>query len=330
MNRRKFLSTSVIASGAVVSLPGLTSAEAKKPEPIDFITQLTPFETVISIKGLTKEVNIMQISDAHISTDGPADVKYEIHSKRMREAYKKRKHFSTGELVTPSVVLDEILAKAVAEKIDLLSLSGDIINYPSQTAVNFISEKVEATGIPYIYTAGNHDWHYEGMEGSSEYLRSYWIEERLKPLYKGTNPYFSVYETPDVNVVTIDNSIYQIKEEQLKFFREQDSLGKPMLLFVHIPLYMPTLPLVSTGHPDWGAAADKLYKTERREPWAAEGNTKTTLNFIKTVMKSRCVLGVFAGHWHGDVIYKHGNISQYVCPPGYSGAYRIIKLRKLT
>lgn len=330
MNRRKFLSTSVIASGAAVSLPGFTSAEARKPDPVDFITQLTPFETVISIKGLTKELNIMQISDTHISTDGASDVKYEVYSKRMREAYKQRKHYKTDELATPASMFDEILARAVEEKIDLLSLSGDIINYPSKSAVEFISKKVETTGIPYVYTSGNHDWHYEGMKGSSEYLRSYWIEESLKPLYKGTNPYFSVYETPDVNVVTIDNSIYQIKEEQLKFFREQDSSGKPILLFVHIPLYMPTLPVVSTGHPDWGAASDKYYKTERREPWAAEGNSKTTLSFLKTVMKSRNVLGVFAGHWHGDVIYKHGNITQYVSPPGYNGQYRIIKLRKLT
>jgi 3',5'-cyclic AMP phosphodiesterase CpdA len=329
MNRRNFLSSSLVASGAFISLPGLAWTGAKNKEPVKFVRQVTPFETVFFIKGLIKEVSIMQISDSHISTDGPADVQYESHSKRLREAYKKRKHYKTGELVAPAAVLDEILAKAVEEKIDLLSLSGDIINYPSQTAVAFISKKVEATGIPYIYTAGNHDWHYEGMEGSSEYLRNYWIEERLKPLYKGTNPYFSVYETPDVKVVTIDNSIYQISDEQLTFFRRQDKSGKPILLFVHIPLYMPGMPVVSTGHPDWSAAADKLYKTERRQPWAAGGNTKTTLNFLKAVMKSRNVLGVFAGHWHGDVVYNHGNTAQYICPPGYSGHYRIIRLKNL-
>ena len=54
--------------------------------------------------------------------------------------------------------------------------------------------KLKDTNIPYIYIAGNHDWHYEGIEGTLESLRDKWIEKRLLPLYQGNHPLMAAYD----------------------------------------------------------------------------------------------------------------------------------------
>ena len=77
---------------------------------------------------------------------------------------------------------------------------------------------MKETGIPYIFTAGNHDWHYEGMEGDLETLRDAWIEKRLLPFYQGNHPLMASYDVKGVRFLAIDNSTYQINKEQLEFF----------------------------------------------------------------------------------------------------------------
>src|SRR5690606_16344252 len=91
--------------------------------------------------------------------------------------------YRTGEEGTTTEYFKQLLHYAKEEKVDLIALSGDIFNYPSQVAVAFVKEQLDQTGLPYMYTAGNHDWHYEGMEGSADELRDYWCKKSLAPLY---------------------------------------------------------------------------------------------------------------------------------------------------
>ncbi len=86
-----------------------------------------------------------------------------------------------------------------------------------KSSASFIYESLKATDIPYIYIAGNHDWRYEGMEGSSERLRQTWINNRLLPLYGGITTLYSSRVIGGINFVAIDNSIYQVNEDQLHF-----------------------------------------------------------------------------------------------------------------
>lgn len=103
----------------------------------------------------------------------------------MDNAYKMEKHYKTGEKTTSSEMFLNVLEVAKKERADLIVLTGDIVNNPSQSSIGFIYDALESTGTPYIYIAGNHDWHYEGMPGSSESLRQTWIDRRLLPFYDG-------------------------------------------------------------------------------------------------------------------------------------------------
>ncbi|GAA5221141.1 metallophosphoesterase family protein [Membranihabitans marinus] len=319
MKRRDFIEKTGLTAGFV-----LTGNQSKPKSQIrDFSINATPLETEISFKGIEKPFTVLQISDSHISCDDASDKVYEIYSSRMGRAYERVRHFQTNEETTPLRCFEETLTNAVNDKVDMLALTGDLINYPSATAVNRILAMVKETQIPFVYTAGNHDWHYEGMEGSSEELRRTWVEKSLKPLYQGSHPLYSSTVFHDVNFLCIDNSTYQISEDQLNFFKQQKKSGLPIVLFVHIPLYMPNM-RICCGHPDWGWEADDSSEIERRQRWPKSGNSSSTVSFLKEVMSSKNILGVFTGHWHHTRNTSYRGIHQYFAGPNLNGQYRKI------
>jgi hypothetical protein len=169
------------------------------------------------------------------------------------------------------------------------------------------------------------------MEGTEEELRLEWIEKRLKPLYQGANPMYSSTLLKGVNIVCIDNSTYQISEQQLEFYREQYSRPEPIVLLMHIPLYMFSLGISSCGHPDWSEKTDPLYKIERRPPWPKEGCTKTTKQFVREVRTTPQLLGVFTGHTHQarTVFSRNGGI-QHIAAPALNGQYRLVRINNVT
>lgn len=280
------------------------------------------------MSGITKKLRVLQIADTHISCDNESDKPYEQYSARMNKAFIQPKHYKTAQ---PSVTTDnfkELMQLAKSEQVDLLALIGDIVNYPSATAVEFVRSQLEATGIPHIYTAGNHDWHYEGMPGSADELRKEWCEKRLKPLYSSDNVLYSSNIVGGINMVTIDNSTYQVNDEQLEFYKQQLKKEEPLVLFVHIPLYVASMRM-SCGHPQWGAATDKNFDIERREKWSPSGNKPSTTAFVKAVQNTKKLAGVFAGHWHQYYSINHGAITQHLALPGFNGQYRLIEFQPL-
>ena len=57
---------------------------------------------------------------------------------------------------------EEAITYAKESKVDIITLLGDIFSFPSELAIEWVLSKLKAIDIPYIYIAGNHDWHYEG------------------------------------------------------------------------------------------------------------------------------------------------------------------------
>ncbi|HRN56835.1 MAG TPA: metallophosphoesterase [Agriterribacter sp.] len=328
INRRSFITQTSLGAGAALGLPALPSLAAPQKDPWQCVHNTDTMQTIISLTGLQKAVTVLQVADTHISCDNESDREYEQYSARMNRAFLQPKHYKTGEPTTTMACFKDIMEMAKQEKVDLIALVGDIVNYPSATAVEFVRSTVEATGIPHIYTAGNHDWHYEGMKGSSDELRRNWCEKRLKPLYTGKHLFYSSDITGGINMVTIDNSTYQVNEEQLAFFRDQLKRPEPIALFVHIPLYMQSMRMCC-GHPEWGAGNDKNYEIERRERWSAAGNAASTKAFVKEVMTAKKLTGVFAGHWHRYYSISQRQVHQHLALPGFSGQYRMIRFQPL-
>tara|TARA_B110000967_G_C18882255_1_gene561775 strand:+ start:12 stop:575 length:564 start_codon:yes stop_codon:yes gene_type:complete len=178
--------------------------------------------------------------------------------------------------------------------------------------------------------AGNHDWHYEGMEGTMESLRSSWIKNRLLPLYQGNNPLMAKYDIKGIRFLAIDNSTYQINDEQLTFFNEQIATGIPIVLLVHIPMYAPGKNIsYGCANPNWNGASDRNYKLERRPKWPENGHTQTTFNFYQSVFNAPNLLGIFAGHIHQNSIEIIKGKPQIVSDDNASGGYLDIDFLKL-
>ena len=275
--------------------------------------------------ALQKPVKLMLLADTHLFRDDERGLSFQEFSGRMSKAYNRTRHFRSGKETTPELCFQETLQAAREARVDAVVLLGDIVSYPSEAAVEWVLSRLEAAGLPWVYTAGNHDWHYEGMAGSSEELRATWCARRLAPLYQGREPRMSVLELSGLKVVLIDNSTCEIGADQLDFFRQHASSGSPMLRGVHIPLFAPGRPVgFSCGHPAWGGAADRNYMIEKRHRWRAEGHTRVTMDFHREVFATPHLLGVFAGHIHQPSLDVLSGLSQVVLGANATGAYAIV------
>lgn len=261
---------------------------------------LNGVDAKIYSKAIAEPVRVLQISDTHLFLDDERGADYRDYSKRMAAAYNKTKHFKTGADTNPIDELKKILADVSPEKYDAVVLTGDIVSFPSAAGVDFLLENLGATGVPYYYIAGNHDWHFEGLPGSSADLRAEWTSKILAPLYpKGADPLAYSVDVKGVKLLLVDDSTYEILPEQLDFVRRELAAGLPTALFMHIPLFAPGRSVgYGVGHPKWGAASDGGWQIERRERWPEAGHSETTFAFRRDVLAAPNLVGVFSGHVH--------------------------------
>ncbi len=274
------------------------------------------------LDGISEPVKIIQVTDTHLWMDDERGEPFHQYSARMARAYNQTRHFRTAEATNPEEAFKEVLKMAVEKEADLFTMTGDIFSFPSEAAIEWLKGKVEESGLKYLFVSGNHDWHYEGMEGSIHHLRETWINKRLIDLYQGKDPMMAAYDIKGVTVLAIDNATYEVTPGQLEFFKGHVSAGRPMALMMHIPMYAPGRSIwFGCGNPDWSAATDRNYQLEGRERWPEEGHTKTTVDYHKQVFAAPNLLGVFAGHTHRHSVDLVNGIPQFVAAPNSTGAY---------
>ena len=290
------------------------------------------YSATIQATGITESLSIVHITDAHISKIDSSESEYVQFSGRMDKAYSNPKHYLTNQPGLKTDHFTEIIQKARDAQAGLIILTGDIINNPSKSSVRFIVNTLAESGIEYLYVSGNHDWHYEGMEGTADELRDNWINESLKPLYNNLNPLYYSREKSGINFIGIDNSTYQISKDQLEFFKSELEKNLPTVLLCHIPLYtgIPGDRVNTCGDPRWGYETDRNFQVERRLRWPKAGNLPSTNEFVKLVTNAPNMIAVLTGHTHrSQVDTLNTNLYQYRTQAAYSGAYRIITFEPL-
>lgn len=331
MNRRN-----AIGSLALASL-GLAAPKIEQGKPVS--TTLPQRKGSFSLNGhhlrfthpgITKNFSITMLADTHLFKDDERGIPYTGFSGRMAKAYNITKHFISGEPTNPEKAFVETLYIAQQNNSALLAMIGDIFSFPSEAAVDWVREALKKSGLDYVYTAGNHDWHYEGMEGSSNTLRDTWIRKRLLTLYNNESPYAQRSEINGVIFITIDNSTYEINAEQLSLLQSCLKENKPCILLLHIPLYAPGRPVsFGCGHPEWNAANDKNFLLERRMSWPTGGHSATTMAFYNTVFSAPNLIGILAGHIHQPSIDIINGVPQVVATANANGGYLKVNFNTL-
>lgn len=286
--RRDFLRG--IACGAALPLTSgcRTVGTVRKP----VVTGMRNSFTFIS-PLITEEVRFRVIGDTHLTVNDARGEEFLKYTRRMGGA--------RPESVPERESFRATLAAAKKSGDDLLALVGDQLSFPSAAGVEFLRSQLDAAGISWLYTSGNHDWHYEGMPGTETELRAQYESKILAPLYAdGADPLAFTREVKGVRFVAIDDSTNEIQPGQLEYWRKEVATGRPLVLFMHIPLYVPGYTVADgpVGHPEWGAATDPYYLIERRPRWPVEGHTVVTRAFRDEVFAAPNLIAVCTGHVH--------------------------------
>ena len=322
MKRRSFFKKTTTALVGISLTTSCVANNKKTKKPLKVCATIDHQKVSFYAEVINESLKVVHIADTHLFKDDERGIPYQQYSGRMAKAYNQTTHYQTGVKTNHEESFEQALIFAKEVNADVITLVGDIFSFPSEAAIEWVQSKLKDTGIPYIYTAGNHDWHYEGMEGTLESLRDTWIEKRLLPLYQGKHPLMATYDVKGIRFLAIDNSTYQINKEQLAFFIEQVASEMPLVLLVHIPMYIPGKKIsFGCGNPNWGAATDRNFELEKRPKWPGSGHTQTTLNFHKEVFKAPNLLGLFAGHTHQDSIEMIKGKPQIVSKDNATGGY---------
>lgn len=269
---------------------------------------------------------VMFLSDTHFTVEDERGREYYDYTRRMGGWAVEPENY--GKTNGREAALLASLEKARKERVELVILGGDILNFPSLASAEWLRRTMDSSGLKWAYIAGNHDWHYEGEEGSADSLRQKWTASNLNTLYQDKNPMYYARVIRGINFVMIDNSTNEISPVQLAFLKAEQAKGHPIILSVHVPLYLPGHNTdYGCGNPQWNTANDTYYEIERRQPWPNEGHTRTTYDFCKAVWDSPLVIGIFAGHTHEAAVDIHNNIPQFVLGANYNGADYLIRFQ---
>lgn len=282
LNRREFFTGSgaLLAAGCTLRCKG--GAESRKEWALGPKGRLR-----LECPGIASPLKVWVVGDTHLALHDSRDDEHADFYRRMAQYPGDGNAFR------------KMLAEAKQANVDLLLLAGDNISFPTLANVDFVRQALDESGIPWLYTCGNHDWHFEGDSGSGPEQRDRWIAKRLSGLYpEGADPLCHSKVVKGVRFVMIDDSDYLMTRKQVDFWRTEAAKGDPIVLTMHIPIWTEGWEKNGClGCPEWGAAIDPYWEIERRERWP-EKATPETFEFVEAVLSTPNLLAVFTGHIH--------------------------------
>lgn len=283
-----------------------------------------PGLSTIRIEGLQSRLVLAHLTDVHLSAADARDPTAIDEADRLERTYMQYAHGGSSTLD----ILSRLIARSDAIGASCIALTGDILNLPTRAAIDRLHAAL--AGREYLYTTGNHDWHFPFEPPNDDTRRRY--SPRFHSLTQG-NPAFGLRVLNGVRLITLENSLYQIDEAQLSFLREQLATGAPCLLFMHIPLYAPSL--IPGVMRQWQApivmGAEAEWTPETRARWGVGATAPATRACLELARTATNLAGIFCGHVHtahADRI--SGSCVQYVTEMGLASGFREIRLEPLS
>lgn len=271
--------------------------------------------------GLEKEVRLLHLTDTHIS------FAYDHEDKELVElANNRRKFFDKGIDGQCEKLFLEIKKYAMDNGMPIIC-TGDFIDFFSQANFDYLRHAFD--GVEYMYAAGNHDFcHFVG-KAKEDWL---YKKENVKYIapHINNNLLFSSRVFGGVNVVTLDDSYYSITKAQIEMLRFEIDRGYPILLFMHVPFYVPEYEKkVFHGEPCYMLDIPRhILSNYDYNRFYEMGISEETMESIDFIMKCPEIKAVFAGHTHfsGEEPLPNG-VMQYITDGSYKGYAREIIIK---
>ncbi len=298
------------------------------------IHQWTDVSATIAIEGLDRPLRILHITDSHVGLIDDRDAAQMAACQPIRERFNSLRKDAQGRAIDTVQSFDEVMSYAAMLGPDLLALTGDLISFPSLANVECAAAGIARVGAATLSTCGNHDWHFPETPYGSLSRKKGW--SRLEPLHLG-RPACDAMDIGNVRFIAIDNSGYQITDEQLEFAQTNLATGGPTVMLIHLPISIPTLRAAALDQLD---APVLMGDPEHRNPhsgrcWGPPLDPPMTIDdfaqvmaFVRLLAAAPSLVAVLCGHLH----FAHADplspwAVQYVGPPGYEARHRLIELR---
>ena len=281
---------------------------------------LTVEKTVIEL-GLEKEVRLLHVTDSHISKA------YEHEGADLCGLAEARERYFDKGVPGQTVRLYEE-AKQYAKDNDLIMVhTGDLIDFLSEANFDYLDHAFD--GIDHIYAAGNHDFcHFVGRAAEDWHYKQQNMK-KIAPHVK-YNMHFDSRVVGGVNIVTLDDTYYNITAGQVEMLRAEAAKGLPILLFMHVPLYVPEYAKerLKVGPAYMVAAPRSIVEKYSSDRFYQQAATEETLKAVEYILSEPAIKAIFVGHTHENVTEKLENgVTQYITGSNYDGMAREIIIK---
>lgn len=286
------------------------------PEP-EIWHGIEPADFEVKIKGLKQDYTFFHLTDLHMCEFTPDELSEMSEERRIYEL--QRRDFFTHAWPGAAALWNNYISCAKAAGADLLLLTGDIIDCPSDANVKALKDGVRETDIPALFAVGNHDWSFADDYHTPNATALHY--PKFADICNG-DPYISWVEYEDLIICAVDDSRHRVFRETVDQFFALFEKKKPIILIMHVPLY------VASMEADCFASWQQLLMMGDK---AFYGDDLQVKRFYEAVAldADTPVKAVIAGHlhFHHEDLLPNG-VPQIVTDKGYTGGCRVIRVVK--
>lgn len=280
-----------------------------------------PVQTTLTIPGLSREYTFLQVTDLHASAYSTAEAKA-MDANRRNYIAARRNAFTDGFMLSEER-MPYMFSYADQIGADMLLLTGDILDFPSELNMSMMYENIAALKTPTLFTLGNHDWcfadDYLTPNAAATYIPAF---NKMSVGQPADDPYVRYVEYDEFMIVAVDNSADYVTASTVDKFLALCEKGKPIILMLHVPLHVDSLieDCTKVWGKDLGMGGDTGVCA-----WSPD-----VQRFYHAVAEDENspVVAVLAGHvhfTHEDVLPN--GVPQYITSTAYTGDCRVITVK---
>lgn len=279
-----------------------------------------PIFTAAPVKGLKRDFRILHFTDLHACALDEAE-KAAMEPVRRDYIPPRQGLFGGGRPYPSEAALPALIRYGEEIAADLILMTGDIIDFPSEANLTLLKTCVDSCKVPVLYVTGNHDWSYADDYHTENAAATYLT--RVDAI-AGAADHAAIYEDETVLVCAVDSGLDRIRKETLEAYltaaRRAKATGKALILALHVPVHAETL-------------VEDTVRVWRKELTIGEGafgaDDPATMAFYNAVAVESDLApdAVIAGHVHFDHedLFPNGT-PQYITDIACDGHCRVLTL----